>query len=83
MVKCYTYRVSTKLKSDIVLKSSNNVNDSYFKHIGFQEIRRGNNWIGDMTDFESKTKFIQMGKHRAFHLPHEKRIRHKEIVDPG
>jgi hypothetical protein len=38
LMKCYTYRVSTKNQSDVVLKSSSNVNDSYFKHIGFQEI---------------------------------------------
>jgi hypothetical protein len=77
LVKCYTYGVSTKSKSDVVLKSSRNENDSYFKHIGFQEIGKGDNWIGVMADFESKTKFIQKGKHRAFHLPHEKKIRHK------
>ena len=59
------------------------MNDSYFKHIGFQEIGRCDNWIDVMTDFESKTKFNPQGKHRAFHLPHDTKIKHIEIVDPG
>ena len=69
LVKCYTYRVSTKNQSDVVLKSSNNENDRYFKHIGFQEIVRIDKWINAMRDFETKTKCYQQGKHKAFHLP--------------
>ena len=36
MVKCYTYGVSTKSKSDVVLKTSRKMNQNFFKHIGFQ-----------------------------------------------
>jgi hypothetical protein len=83
LVKCYTYGKSTKLKSDVVLKISNNRNDNFFEHIGFQEIGSGNKWIGVISDFESRTNFIQRGKHKAYHLPHEEKIRHREVVDPG
>ena len=38
MVKCYTYGESTKSKSDVVLKTSNQMNQNFFSHIGFQEI---------------------------------------------
>jgi hypothetical protein len=83
LVKCYTYGVSTKLKSDVVLKSSNRVNDKCFKHIGFQEIVRGDNLIDVITEFDTKTKLSVQGKHKAFHLPHDTKIKHIEIVDPG
>jgi hypothetical protein len=36
MVKCYTYGVSTKSKSDVVLKTCSQMNQKFFQHIGFQ-----------------------------------------------
>jgi hypothetical protein len=66
MVKCYTYGVSTKLKYDVVLKSSINVNDTFFEHIGIQEIGRGDNLIDVMTEFDTKSKLSVQGKHKAF-----------------
>ena len=66
-----------------MLKSSNDKNNLFFVHICFQEIGRGDIWIGVMTDFDTKTNFIQQGKHKAFHLTHETKIIHMEVVDPG
>ena len=83
LVKCYTYRVSTKNQSDVVLKSSNKKNYRYFKHIGFQEICTIDKWINAMNNYELKFKIYQQGKSTSFHLPHDTKIRHKEIVDPG
>ena len=83
MVKCNTYGISTKLKSDVVLKLSNNMNNTFFEHIGFHEIGKCDNLIDFITDFDTKTKFIQQEKHKAFHLHHDTKIKHMEIVDAG
>jgi hypothetical protein len=71
------------LKSDDVLKSSNNVNDTFFEHIGFQEIVRGDYLIDLITEFDSRAKFTQQGKHKTYHLSHDTKINHMEVVDAG
>ena len=58
MVKCYTYGVSTKSKSDVVLKTSSKMNQKFFKHIGFHEMGIGENLLELIREFDSKFKFF-------------------------
>ena len=41
LVKCYTYGVSTKVKSDVVLRSSNDKNKMFFLTYWFSRNRKG------------------------------------------
>lgn len=83
MVKCYTYGVSTKLKSDLVLKTSSQMNQIFFQHIGFQELEPEENLHNLIIEFDMRTNFTQQGKHKVYHLPHDTKIKHMKVVDSG
>ena len=58
MVKCYTYGVSTKSKSDLVVKTSSIDPHNFFTHIGFQRMETEDNLRALKIEFDEKSKCI-------------------------